>query len=404
MQLDANRRGSVHNGVRGIAPRLRQREVSHVFFPGAHHGFHVPHGLTPIALGVAAVATTLLGWAIFAAIPVSNDSHYSATLGAPAESVRSVAYALPEDGADVLYVRPVDSAAPPREVARFQLASFAGLHARGAAAPTAESIAVLSDSSDGFAVLSFVSLPSGHVRAVAAEFDHFSPLAWANDGSTVAAIRSTTSPEGANVTVVLEADAVTGNVAPVARFERAFEVAPLGYSLDGDRLFIVVVDQSGSSLWVEQDGRLQRAALLSPGRTRDWTLSHDGSRLAFIDILGAGERTYAGRVLVIATGAVTNLVSNQNQIGSAWMPGSQVPFFGGPGGQVSLTEPSAMDAYVVPVRWSPDGATLVATIITAGSDRADRPTQSIELVTENTRVPLAHARGAEFLGWVKDLE
>src|SRR5690606_36709728 len=102
--------------------------------------------------------------------------------------------------------------------------------------------------------------------------------------------------------------------------------------LGGSRLFIVVVDNAGSSLWESRDGRLQKLTTFSPGPTRDWSLSPDGARLAFVDRLGVGARSYAGRTLTIASGAVTDAASTGNQLGAAWHPGRLTADFGGPDG------------------------------------------------------------------------
>ncbi|MEP7217104.1 MAG: hypothetical protein ABI782_12690, partial [Anaerolineaceae bacterium] len=196
----------------------------------------------------------------------------------------------------------------------------------------------------------------------------------------------------------------TGTNQVLTRFENALDVVPVGYSLDGGRLFVVVVDQSGSTLWAERDGRTQRVATLGPGRTRDWSLSPDGARLAYIEAVGAGERAYVGRTRIIATGAVTSAVATANQFGVAWLPGSQVPDFGGPGGSLRLSEDPSGSAYVVPQRWSPDGSTLVGIVYSSANDRAGAVAPSIEFVTPTSRTRLSEEPGASFLGWVRDLK
>ena len=133
--------------------------------------------------------------------------------------------------------------------------------------------------------------------------------------------------------------------------------------------------------------------------TRDWRLSPDGTRLAFIES-PVGDRSYAGRVLVVATGTVQNSQPAAEQIGASWRPGAVAPDFGGPGGSLQLQQPPAEGSYVIPIEWSPDGETLIATVLVPADAPLDPPAESTELVTASSRILLAEAPGARFLGWV----
>jgi hypothetical protein len=145
-----------------------------------------------------------------------------------------------------------------------------------------------------------------------------------------------------------------------------------------------------------------RLARFSAGPTAQWSLSPDGARLAFVDRVGLGTRTFAGRVLVLSTGVVTDVPARADQLGAAWRPGSVTPDFGGPGGSLQLSDPAAGD-YVVPVGWSPDGTSLVAEIYRGDHDRAQEP-PSLELVSPVHRQRLADEDGALFFGWVRNVD
>ena len=373
--------------------------------PGVSQGFHVPRALPPFLLGILAIVVAVLAWGALTLRHTANRGDYALVPAVSPASVRSVAYVEPLGNLDVLYVRGIAADSVPRRVADFPY-TFQ-LHARGLAAPTADRIAVLhvTSSSGSYARLDIVSWPGGTSSGVDAEFDYLSALAWAPDGSRLAGVRSTPPDETGQIHAsVLEVDAATRSVADVARFDGVFEVAPVGYSVDGERLFIVVVDQAGSTLWAERAGKVQRVASLSPGRTLFWALSPDGSRLAYVDVLGAGERAYAGRTLAIATGAVTDTPSFDDQLGAAWLPGSEVAAFGGPGGSVRLSAEAREAGYVIPERWSPDGSTLVATIYPASGGGTANRSKSIEIFPPQGRIRLTNEAGAIFLGWVRDLD
>jgi Tol biopolymer transport system component len=253
--------------------------------------------------------------------------------------------------------------------------------------------------------MTLVSLATRERREIEGRFDYLSPLSWSPDGKRVVAVRYTQPDASGRVTgTILEVNTVTGAVVETASFENVFQAAPAGYSADGERMFVVVVDQAGSALWVERAGTLQRLAVMSPGRTRDWKLSPDGARLAYVDILGAGERGYAGRTMLTATGAITRSPATRDELGVAWRPNSEVPVFGGPGGGVRLSLAQDGPAYVVPVQWSPDGTTLAATVYTAADGRVSTFDESLELVTPDQRVLLSERPGARFFGWAVNLE
>jgi dipeptidyl aminopeptidase/acylaminoacyl peptidase len=377
-----------------------------VFIPRAHNGIHLPQSLVTFSLTATAVVGTIVAWAILTASPTSTDFHVVAGLPPDPSAIRSVAYSVPGPREDAIYVRTTDPDATPTLVATFK--NLFGLHARGLASPQGDRIAVLSVSNYPLSVarMSIVDLVTGVQHPpFEAEFEYLSHLSWAPDGERIAGVRYSLMDNAGRVLAdVLETDARTGLTSIVARFDNAIEVAPVGYSPDGERLFIVVVDQAGSNLWVERAGKLQRVGQMSGGRTRDWSMSHDGARLAFIDVRAGTGRVYVGRTMLIATGAVNDASTPGDQIGVAWPPASEVADFGGPGGSVRLAMEPPESAYVIPVRWSPDGSVLAARVVTREGDSTDAgPSEFIELATSESRIRLSEGAGAWFFGWVNNI-
>lgn len=367
-----------------LAPGLRR-------IPGPSRTF------VPIVLAVLAVVAGIAAWVASSSSPVSTDGPAAPAI--PASEIRTVAYLEPDSArrVDNLRVRGLSRGAPARTIASFPY-TFTGLHARGAASPTGDGMAVLAvDGTRGSAAtLSLVSL-DGTVRVVEGGFEYLSPLAWSRDGSKLAV----TASGEPGVLRVLEIDADALALSEAARFTAAFQVVPLGYSLDGGRLYIVVVDQSGSSLWMARGGTVERVAELSPGRTRDWSLSPDGSRVAFVDILSASSRSYVGKTLTIATGAVTALPSGRNQVGAAWQPGNPLPVFGGPGGSLQLADPNPSAAWVIPHAWAPLGDYVVVSTVGAGTDPSARPEAALWIASPASRELLTDVPAASFVGWVR---
>ncbi len=383
-----------------------QDEVAPVYVSQTHQGPHVPGWLLPLLLGLLAVLGTILVWAAFAARPLSTDSRVQLPLPVDAGRVRSVAYSVPGPEGDSVYIRSAGADAAPRLLMTFP--SVLGLHARGTASPSADTLAILSVSNypGTFARMTLLNTVDFKSRLVEAEFEYLSALTWKHDGSSVAGVRYSSPDDAGRVTATLvEVDARTGTPAVIARFDNVLEAAPVGYSLDGARLYVAVIDQSGSTLSAVRSGRAQKVGALSAGRTRDWALSPDGARLAYVDIRPDGERTYVGRTMLIATGAVTETPAKGDQIGAAWPPGSEVADFGGPGGTVQLTQASEEPEYVIPVRWSPDGSMLVARVTAPpGGAGASRLAETIELTSTASRVLLADVPGAWVFGFVFNVE
>ncbi|MCC7365541.1 MAG: PD40 domain-containing protein [Dehalococcoidia bacterium] len=377
-----------------------------MFAPGARQRPHAPHFLTPLALGIIAVCSGILLWAAFSTGTVTNEQYGIVAPSTP-ESIRSVAYTVPgENGIETLYIRPGGETSQPVLVRQFGY-TF-GLQSRGAASPDGHRISLIHvGDATGRAQLTMLDSPGWEPRDIEAVVDYLSPMTWSADGLRLAVARSETAVGGRKTVVVSEVLAADGVATEVARFSDVSQVAPVGYSLDGGRLYIVVLDQSGSSLWVRQAGRTEKVAVLSAGPTRDWSLSPDGSRLAFIERLGVGGRTYAGRTLLIATGAITDAAPEGDQLGTAWRPGLAVADFGGPDGSLMLDDPLAEETYVLPMRWSPDGSMLVATIYSASREGNAAPSETLQIVSveDRWRVFLSpDEHGARFIGWVRDLE
>lgn len=378
-----------------------------MFFPRTHW-LHprLPRAILPFLLGTVAIAITLFAWLLFAP---SNVGTNEVAFGPDISTVRSISYTIPGAEFDDIMVQPADGSTAPRVIATLPSGGPTGAHARGSASPLGDTIALLWVSPFAArANLSLVDTATGEVRQVDGQFDTLSEVAWSADGRHVA-VTSTSDLDGTKNAKVVEIEASTLVGTPVAEFDGAIQVVPVGYSFDSSRLYIVLVDARGSNLYQQSNGKSELVAELSPGRTRDWSLSPDGSRLAFIDILGGGARNFVGRTVVIATGTITTQPSEKNQFGASWVPGSPLASFGGPGGAWQLTDPAADAAYLVPEDWSPDGHYLVATVYASSSEGSGPPKSALELIqretttSESTRLRFSDAPGAAFLGWVRDL-
>jgi len=384
-----------------------------VFFPGARRRTtRIPHAVVTFALGVTAVSLTVIAWALWAPSPAGNGPGLLAP-AANVTEIRSVAYTIPGPQFDDVVVRPASGITLPRVVATFPSSGLTNVHARGVASPHGDLIAIQWVPAFSTAAnLSIVDLRGSSpsvTQVPEVVVDPLSTMAWASDGSRFA-VTSTERIAGFEHVTILEVNADAHTAVPVAEYTDILDASPVGYSFDGRQLFVVVVDQKGSNLHAIGSGSAEVIAELSPGRTQDWALSPDGSRLAFVDILGGGSRTYIGRTLVLATGQINTAPAARNQFGATWAPGSPSPGFGGPGGEWQLTDRGADGVVLVPNAWSPDGAYLVATLNSPVLGEGPPAPPVIELISRETatapsaRVRISEASGAAFLGWVSNFD
>ena len=370
-----------------------------MYAPRVRHGFDVPRPLITALTVLCAVLTAVLAAALFVR-STSDDEPIGLPGAAILAPVTAIAYAVREGGFDSIYVRSLEGTDSPRLLESFPV--LFNLRVRGSAAPSGDTLAILHiESGLGAAArLTLLDVASGDTREVDSGFDYLSSIAWHPSGLALAVTRPTVPGEPARGATLVEVDTRTLTATDRYTFAGASRVHPIGYSADGSRIFVVVIDQAGSTLWAVATGEPERIASLSPGLTRDWALSPDGSRLAFIDRLGAGGRSQAGRVLVIATGAVLDVGLDGDQFGTAWRPGAAVPDFGGPEGSVRLSA-AEEGQYLSPITWSPDGAHLVASVFAPGEGGAPS-TERVEILSAVERVRLSEHDSAAFLGLVRN--
>ena len=345
------------------------------------------------------VVLTLVVWSVCTTAITRTDDPTIIVGPENPESIRSVAYAVVRESRDEIYVRQIDGGEP-RLLARLTFAF--GARARGFASPDGSMLAIISV--PGVAVtgqLSIWPMLGGPPIDVPGAFEYLTAIAWANDGTSLAAVQHAEPDETGRITaVILEVDALTGESTEQATFDRVTEAAPLGYGAEGE-LYIVTIDQGGSTLWrVSPEDELREVASLSPGKTRSWALSPDRSRLAYVEPSGS-QPTAAGRILLLSTGQISG-VPGQQHVGVAWVPGTDVAVFGGPDGELQFTDPGWAESgsYLVPLGWSPDGSTLAAKVFESLDGDRGSLRKSLELMTPRTRALLADEPEAEFFGWV----
>lgn len=339
------------------------------------------------ALAFAAVAATAFE------VRTARDPEAVVVPQPDASTLRAVAFIAHEESADVLYLmepRPDASRVP---VAVFPRAF--GVQAVGSVAPLGDRAAVLSFTSLGTSRVTLLALPGGERLTIEGNFDFSAPMSWDAWGRRLALARVDEIRQGGRrLATIVEVDAPTGAVRELVDFADVFLAAPVGYDARGTKLYVVTIDPTGSLLWaIELSGTLRQVAVLSAGPTTSWRLSPDRTQLAYVALGGtAGGAMARGRIVTLASGAVTDVPAFANQLGVAWSPKSLLPYFGGPGGNVWVEGLDRTNTYLYPAAWSPDGSRLLALVVPSEGS------PSLEVLTANGRVSISDVP-AEPLGW-----
>ncbi|MEP6871187.1 MAG: hypothetical protein ABI939_04980 [Anaerolineaceae bacterium] len=369
--------------------------------PGRSHLQYVFIGATVFAAFVAVIP---IAAAIVSGAGVSGAAK---TAFATAPSGNYAVVARPEDDFDVVAVAPAGGGEPV-EVAR--VPHLRGFTASGSVSPDGRQLALVTVNGGSptrpEASLLVLDLESGSTKHLANAVSPLQTALW--------------SPDSRSLVVTRELDAAKAR--PDVRFLRVslndgaavelFDVrAPLGaYAIgfdSGGALFTVTIDGSGSRL-----GRNGAAgAQLSKQITRDWRLSPDSSRIAFVEVNLENGLRYLARTVNV-DGSETRGVEAQSasaspagqELGTAWKPGAASATFGRePADYARSSEIGGVQAqaqsvpgFDVPLEYAPDGSVLSVTHWTGSSFRQSG-VPTLQLVADSHRVDVPNF--TRFFGW-----
>lgn len=255
-------------------------------------------------------------------------------------------------------------------------------------APGWELVGAVSPNGDAFAYLvlpvgardparemALILRTANEARFLSFGFDIGGGLVWSRDGKSVFLRRAGEDDRSAQQ--VVQIDVGTGLERLRFQGRDSLGVYPVAKPPEGP-LYIAVIDPSGSALMaIDDDGRVRRTLQLSGGITRDWTLSPDGSQLAFTEQRGLQLDVrvvpLAGTQPTLVTAAYRNdgFGAAQASDGSAapvWHPDGSLSvgaFQSVASGAIHVAAARAptldgrpRDGFVLPVAWSEDGTHL----------------------------------------------
>jgi Tol biopolymer transport system component len=149
------------------------------------------------------------------------------------------------------------------------------------------------------------------------------PPMWTPDGSSLVYRRST---NGNQTLAMMDSNGGEERIVAYSETEALF---PVGFVSDsGELLYVGLNDSDGSHLYRVElaTGVATQIGTLSPGLTREWSLSPDGTRLAYLDIAFSetqiASQAYA---MEVATGTTTPITSNDEvAFGPIWSDAGQL--------------------------------------------------------------------------------
>ena len=229
------------------------------------------------------------------------------------------------------------------------------------------------------------------------------------------------TPDGANV-VYRRSDANGFSLATIpipggeerilAHSNSEAALFPVGFSPDGSRFYHVALSEDGSRLYsVVLATRVQtELALLSPGLTREWSLSKDGSRLAFL-AMNYGPDAIAARAytLDLASGALAPVTSaTVNAFGPIWdssgallvgslNPNGEAALVRSDAGSVSLL-PGPGRGFDVPLGFAPAGGAFVVRAF-SGATAVAPGAATLTLIDEKGGRHVVASGDVTFVGW-----
>jgi hypothetical protein len=271
----------------------------------------------------------------------------------------------------------------------------------GAFAYTALPAGTLAPAPDTPAELWLAPLEDGAPRKLAGGFDLRVRPVWSPDGGTIIARRSASDDAAYDLVGV---DARTGAEVVLARSASA--PFPAGFSPAGDALYYATIDSAGSELHrVDLAGLASsQVARLSDGLTRDWALSPDSSRLAYLSLLPQGAGRFASRVQVLdlASGAIAPSVDGGDEFGPSWTPAGALTLGRLESGKGALVvdgvSSAPADGFDVPLAWSRSGSNLAIRVFDGVSLTAPGTASLVTLGADGKRHTIANGE-VTFIGW-----
>ena len=259
----------------------------------------------------------------------------------------------------------------------------------------------------------------GKTRRLAQGVDLLAAPVWSPAGDAVVVRRGEWRTDGSASFQLLRID-LNGAAVQVAAAEA--DLLPIDFSPDGAWFFYAALTRAGTELArapAGGGGAAETVAHLSDGVARDWRLSPDGMRLAYLaQAPDDANVAFVLRVLDLQTGAMAASPDDgAAQFSPLWerdgvLTVGRLDGGGAPARLIVEGAGAALEAallpglgggtgFDVPISWSPDGVHL-ATRSFAGASLADPgPSRVVVIATDGGRSELSPLSDITIVGWLE---
>lgn len=252
-----------------------------------------------------------------------------------------------------------------------------------------------------------VDVAGGGGQLLVKGVDLLSRPVWNSDGTAFTVRRYEKTGDGL-LPQRIEIVTLDGDSRVAVRRNQTIGLYPIGFS--GDQFFFAELTQQGTEMRVKKGGD-EKLLEKVPGIARDWTLSPDGSRLAFLaPAARSGSARYrAFTMAATVDGSPAEVKTDAGDaLGVIFQPGSDDLSVGGPAaGPVAQgvgpdgTLKGALGTgrgkgFDQPVEWSSDGRFLAIREFEGESVDNAGVAQDVVLIPDGTRLAI----DGSFIGWV----
>ncbi len=269
---------------------------------------------------------------------------------------------------------------------------------------------------DSAAELWLLETASGVATRLADGIDLRIAPVWSPAGDALV-VRRSTGQEGIGSSQLLRID-LEGTATALAADDGG--LFPIDFSPDGSWLYYAVLSPSGTDLARASatGGEAETLAHLSNGVARDWQLSPDGTRLAYLAQSSTNTNVaFAAQVLELATGDVQTPLGQADvaQFSPVWAQSGGLtigrldrdtgtPLRLSADGTSLAVLPSAIAGFDVPLSWSPDGVHLAVRSFEGSSTAEPGPSRVVIVSTDGGRIQLSPQSDVVVAGWLETSE
>jgi Tol biopolymer transport system component len=381
-----------------------------------------------------------LALAILAAVAAGGCNGGGEVSPTPTEVGTPTATGVPEEGlrllykefgseADIIWLAAADEPQRRGKVAEVEHAANVGISA--SLSPDGESIAYLMLPAAGGdpamdAEAWLLDIDRGKPRLLTSDVDGAIKPVWSPDGSSIVVCRNGPQAQIGQAISLLKVDVSDGSETLLMQADDVLGLYPIGYSPDGGSLYFAQIVLSGTHLGaVAAAGGSPRLLVQASSETaRDWHLSPDGTRVAYLARQPTDDRIAIWAfVAELVEGAEPQPLSDfsealeaGNHFNPLWHPdGERITVGRSPAdgasaaALVSLTEgeleevtPGPDQGFDVPAGWAPEGDYLVVRSFEGSSAAAPGREHLVLIELGEGRETVADRGNLEFIGWLTD--